>query len=103
MIFLAIQRELSSSNSVGVTAHKGAEERVGCQVAVEVVEAQRDVGHLTFAVRNNQGDNPSAVVRNRHFHPAAIGKGVKIDGLSVRHFSKGTHSDSRISSPGGLH
>ena len=85
LVLHAVQRELALVDAVRIPADGGAEVRLVVlrEIVGDLVEAQDDILHLPILVRDHDGDDAAAEVRDAYLHAFRIGHRVKGGGLTV--------------------
>jgi len=70
----AVQNELAVRNTVRITSDKRAEISRPVYLSFQRFMAEHHVVKLALAIRNIDGGDYAAVVRNPYFHPLNIGQ-----------------------------
>ena len=73
-IGLAVQTESSMANAVRISPDQRAEISRSVQISFQRFMAEHDVAELAIAIRNIDGGDDSAIVRDPYFHPLIIGQ-----------------------------
>src|SRR5262249_32009523 len=83
-------------DAVGDTADDATEVRVALEVAVEVVEAEDDVGELAVAVGDVQLGDDAAVVGDLDRHAFGVGEYVQLDRRTLGGLAEMCHLHPRL-------
>ena len=83
VVALAVESEGAAGDAVGVAAGDAPEVGVRLHVVVEVVEAERDVGHVAVAVGHLDRLDDAAVGDDLDDHAPGVGERVEVDGLAL--------------------
>ena len=91
MVRLAVERELALGDAIAVAADQGSEIGVGVEVAVEIVEAERNVVDLAVLVGNLDRLDRAAIGDDVHLHAVAVLQAIHLHRLAIRHRSERLH------------
>src|SRR5690606_38549593 len=73
LIRLSIDAETPSGQPVGKAAHRYAVKNLaGADILIDMIETQDHVGRLPAVGRNDDADDPRAIVAQGHLHAALI-------------------------------
>jgi len=79
-----IESKSSPRDAIAVPPDDGAKERRVFEVALKVVEAERDIVDASVTVRNAQDRDDSAVGYRSDLHALRVRHCVNVDGFSIR-------------------